>query len=178
MPPLKIRVGDQSDPVHKSIKMELIVRKTIDGNIMVCDHRDVDVVLMLSDQRIIAFPKKSMDDSVYAAQDRLFEFLGQKGVIKRESVQAGDAYASIQAEYPKAVEGDTTQLVLFSIGKWIEEEKPMMEMSEYYEDEWEEKMTEPDDEDSTEFGEVPHKSEKGSIDPSRIRRYLSGTGYY
>lgn len=175
--PLTIKVGDEAGG-HEPITMELVARKTIDGNIIICDHKDVDVVLVPGDSKIIAFPKKSMDDSIYATQNSLFEYLSEKGIIKRESVKAGDAYASLEAEYPEAVQGNTTQLVLFSIGKWIQEEKPVMEMEQYYEEEWEERLTDPEDEDSTELGEVPHKPEKGTIDPSRIRRYLSGQGYY
>lgn len=176
--PITLKVGHQPSPQHEPIKMELVARKTIDGNILVCDHRDVDVVIVPNDKKVIAFPKKSMEDDVYATQDRLFEFLGKKGIIKRESVRAGDAYASLEGEYPDAAEGSTTQLVLYSIGKWVEEERPMFEMEEYYENEWEERLTNPEDEESTEFGEVPHEPEKGTIDPSRIRRYLSGQGYH
>jgi hypothetical protein len=36
----------------------------------------------------------------------------------------------------------------------------------------------PTPEDSTELGEVPEEPKKGSITPYRIRRYLSGYGYY
>ena len=176
--PITLKVGDRPSPQHEPIKMELVARRTIDGNIIICDHKDVDVVIVPNDKKVIAFPKKSMEDDVYATQDRLFEFLGKKGIIKRESVRAGDAYASLEAEYPDASEGSTTQLVLYSIGKWVEEERPVMETEEYLENEWEERLTDPDDEESTEFGEVPHEPEKGSINPSRIRRYLSGQGYF
>ena len=34
-----------------------------------------------------------------------------------------------------------------------------------YADELEDSYTDPDDEESTELGEVPHKEKKGSIDP-------------
>lgn len=173
--PITLKIGDRPTPQHEPIKMEMIARRTIDGNIVIYDHRDIDVVIVPNDKKVIAFPKKSMEDDVYATQDRLFEFLGKKGIIKRESVKAGDAYASLEAEYPEASAGNTTQLVLYSVGKWIEDEKPAMETEEYLENEWEERLTDPSDEESTDFGEVPHEPEKGTISPSsRIRRYLGG----
>ena len=110
-----------------------------------------------------------MDDSIYDAQDRLFDYLSKKGVVKRESIEAGDVYASVQSEYPESIEGtNTTQLVMFSVGKWIEEERPGMEMEEYYENEIENRLVNPDDEESTELGEVPHKEKQGSV--SKIGR--------
>jgi len=67
---------------------------------------------------------------------------------------------------------------LFTIGKWISEEKPLMQLETYYEEEWLENLTKPDEDESTELGEVPHAEEKGSIKPGRVRRYLAGYGYY
>lgn len=177
---IKVKVDDAAKETKEGIKLNLKARETLDGNILVCDHKELDIVIDTDDQKIIAFAKNSMDDGVYAAQERLFDFLAKKGVIKRDSVAAGSVYASMEAEYPEAVqEGiNTTQMILFSIGKWISEEKPLMQLETYYEEEWLENLTKPDEDESTELGEVPHEEEKGSIDPSRIRRYLTGWGYY
>lgn len=175
---ITIKIGSRPTPEYEPVKMELIARKTIDGNIVVYDHRDIDIVLVPGDKKIIAFPKKSMEDDIYHSQSRLFDFLSSKGVVDRSSVRSGDAYASLEATYPEAKEGNTTQLVLYSIGKWIEKEIPDMKTEEFVENEWEEELTNPDDEQSTEFGEIPHKEKKGTIDPSRTRRYMSGQGFY
>jgi hypothetical protein len=174
---IEIKVGETEEGTQASVK--LVARKTIDGMIVIMDHDDVDIVIQPDKKKIIIFPKSSLHDNVYACQDRLFTFLAQKGIIKRETVQAGDVYGSLQAEYPDAVNGaDATQLVVFTISKFIEEEKPHIEMEKYVENEFEERMTKPDEEESTELGEVPQAARKGTIDPARVKRYLAGLGPY
>ena len=161
------------------VKMSLVARRTMDGNIMVEDHNLIDIIIKIDDQTIVSYPKKSLTDSVYAAQDRLFEFLAKKGIISNDSILGGEIYSSLQGEYNEAADGaNTTQLVLFNIGRWLNEEKPYIQQSLHLQKKGIERLTNPDDDDSTKFGEVPHKANKGSIDPQRIRRYLSGYGYY
>lgn len=177
---IKISVGEpeKSSPEKgEPIRLKLNARKSIDGNIIVFDHKDIDIVIIPNKNKIITFPKEEMSDDVYDSQDRLFAFLSKKGIIKRDSVKSGNIYASIQAEYPDAIDINTTQVVLFSVAKWIEDERPGMELEEYYEEELENFFLDPDESESTELGEVPHKEKKGSIDPGIIRRYMTGYGY-
>lgn len=172
---VNIKIGGQKEAELPSIKLN--ARKTIDGHICVMDHKDVDIVVVPDKKKIIVFAKSSFHDDVYSCQERLFNFLAKKGVIKRETVQAGDVYGSIQSEYPDAVNNaDATQLVIFTIGKFIEEERPHMEMEEKFDEDFENELTNPDEEESTELGEIPHAAKKGSVDPARVRRYISG-GY-
>lgn len=177
---IKVNVGGSGgieDTDQPSIKLN--ARKSIDGQIMIMDHNDIDIVVIPDKMQVIVFPKTSLVDQVYTCQERFFNYLAMKGVIKRETVQSGDVYGSIQAEYPEAVNGaDATQLVVFTIGKFMADEEPHMREEEYREEEFEEKLTAPDEEDSTELGEVPQAEKKGTIDPSKIRRYLSGYGPY
>ena len=105
-----------------------------------------------------------MSDDVYAAQDRLFDFLGRKGVLVRDSVQAGNVYGTIQATYPEATNGaNETEVVIYSIGRFIEEEKPYYAHDDALEDEMTKALTDPSEEDSTELGEVPQEVEKGTV---------------
>lgn len=167
-----IKVNPQDNP-----KQSLIVRKTLDGKIMILDHGDIDIVIDGAEKKIICFPKSSFSDDVYATQDRLFNFLGHKGVIKIDTVKNGNAYASLEAEFPDAVDGiDALQMVVFTIGKFISEEKPHEEEERQFEEDFEERLTNPDAEDSTELGEVPHEEEKGSI-PKVKPYYRSSMGY-
>ena len=177
---INVTVGNNQHSLEKNpIKVKLNIRKTIDGSILIMDHNDVDIVIVPSQKKIIIFPKSSLHDDIYACQDRVFNFLASKGVIKRESVQAGDVYGSLQAEYPEAVNNaDATQLVLFTISKFLEEEKPHMEMEQYFEDEFEKRLLRPDESDSTELGEIPHSEKKGTITPNKLRSYIVGLGPY
>lgn len=164
-----VKVGDKPS----SNTLSLNARKSIDGNIMIMDHDEIDIVLMPEKKKIIAFPKKSLQDSVYAAQDRFFNYLGVKGVITRESIKSGNVYGSMECEYPEPLQGvNAVQVVVYSIGKFIEEEKPHMDWEAKLEQEFEDALTDPDDKNSTELGEVPHKAQKGSI-PRSGNSYLT-----
>ena len=179
---INIKIGSPEEKEKEEegqAKIKLNARKTIDGNIMILDHNDIDIVIIPSKKKIIAFPKSSLNDSIYACQDRLFNYLSSKGVVSRDTVHSGDVYSSMQANYPDAVNGaNATQIVLFTINKFMEEEKPHIDQEEYLEKEFEQSLTNPDEVESTELGEVPHSARKGTIDPARIRRYLSGYGPY
>ena len=65
-------------------------------------------------------------------------------------------------------------LVVLSIGKFIEKEKPDYLFAQAYEKEVEEMYIDPTEEDSTPLGKVPQAVKKGSIQPYDTRRYLSG----
>jgi hypothetical protein len=160
--------------------ISLEVRKTIDGKIMILDHLHLDIVLDTSQSKITTFPKKELTDEIYGFQNNYFNFLTQAGIILPESVQAGNVFGSLEAAYPEAVdEGvNSTQVVLLSTKQFIDKQSPSLEAQEFIENELEDHLVDPTPEDSTKLGEVPQEPKKGSITPYRIRRYLSGYGYY
>lgn len=53
-----------------------------------------------------------------------------------------------------------------------------MEWEKELEKEFEERLTDPDEKESTELGEVPAAERKGSITPSTMRRYGTLPGPY
>jgi hypothetical protein len=57
------------------------------------------------------------------------------------------------------------RVTLINIAKWIDEERPYFEFIDKYEDLQVDRFTDPDEEDSTELGEVPHDDTKGSLRP-------------
>jgi len=174
MPPIKINITPDAGAAeikekeeHKPLQISLNARKTLDGKIMVMDHRDIDIVIDTASKKIITFPKSVMSDEVYETQDKYFRYLAERGIVERNSIHGGDVYASIQAEYPEAVDENVSpaQIVLLSTYKFIEEEKPRFETEEWLENEIDDRYTYPTDEDSTELGEVPEEPRKGSIRP-------------
>ena len=58
-------------------RVKLKARRTLDGNIMILDHEDIDVVFLPEKNKCVTFPKETMSDKVYAAQDRMFQFFVQ-----------------------------------------------------------------------------------------------------
>tara|TARA_R110000824_G_scaffold76889_4_gene194732 strand:+ start:3912 stop:4466 length:555 start_codon:yes stop_codon:yes gene_type:complete len=162
-------VEEEEKPVQAS--MALNVRKSLDGNIMIFDHEEIDIVVMPSKNKVVAFPKDLMSDTVYEAQDRLFFYLAKNGVVTAESIQGGNVYGSLEATVATPLEEsvDQSQVAVFSIGKFILEEKPFFKTYKEYEEDIEDGLTNPDDEDSTELGDVEHKEMQGSMRPGFLR---------
>jgi len=184
MPTLKIKVTPDAEmgqteveePKTRGLQIKLEARKTLDGKIMVMDHRDIDIIIDTSAKKIITFPKKEMSDEAYDSQDKYFRYLAENGIVNRDSIHAGNVYASIEATYPESHNEDVSpaQVVLLSTYKFIQEEKPRFEADEWYENEVDDYYSYPTEEDSTELGEVPEEPKKGSLSPYGGRRYMTG----
>ncbi len=153
-------------------RIQLKARRTLEGNILVLDHEDIDIVLIPEKNKCITFPKEAMSDKVYAAQDRMFRFLANKGVINHSTVRGGNVFGALEADMLESkIPGiDRDQAFLYSIHEYITGEKPYFKTSDEYDDERLDAMLRPAPEDSTELGDVPQKAKKGSHDPS-VRPY-------
>jgi len=166
---IAIKIG--SAAAQSRVVLELDIRKSIAGDLMIFDHGDIDIVLSPSKNKIIVFPKNTMNDLVYGAQNRLFTHLHKRGVVIPESIQAGSFYGSLEGIMETSTENPTIgpKLALINISKFIDEERPYFEAVEAIIAMDDEQLIQPEKEDSTELGEVPQASEKGSIRPGVIR---------
>jgi hypothetical protein len=120
---------------------------------MIFDHGDLDIVLSGKDKKITAFPKQTMTDFTYGAQNRLFAHLARKGIIIPESIQGGSYYGAMEATLQEAADGK------------LNAEKPYYDNVEAVVSGVDDEYTDPDKTDSTELGEVPQRDEQGSIRP-------------
>ena len=84
---INIKIGKAEDapqaseePKAPPITMSLDIRKTMDGNLIISDHNDVDVVIMPQKKKIVAFPKEIQNYLVYYTQDRLFRYLRRRAL--------------------------------------------------------------------------------------------------
>ena len=164
---MSIDVNIKLDP-----KIELKARRTLSGDIMIFDHEDIDIVLMLEKKKCITFPKSEFTDKAYVAQDRMMSFLAKRGLIDRGSVVGGNVFGSLEAKVLESkVKGiDQTQAMLYSIEEYITGEKRFFKQSKDYDDAKLDAMLRPTPEDSTELGDVPQAAEKGSMS-ARVRPY-------
>ena len=159
------------EPQEKSpISFSLNARHSLDGNIMIFDHIDIDIIYMPGTKKIVTFAKEQQSDSVYGAQNRLFDHLMKKGIIIHDSVRGGNVYGSIEGQVPEPVGGiDATKAVMMSLGKFFEEERPYFMYEKAYKENEIEDWTDPDIADSTKLGKVPQAAKKGSI--GKLRGY-------
>lgn len=170
--PIVMKVGQKDDALEAEqaaevekpqASMEMVARKTLDGNIMILDHIDVDIIVIPSSNKVLTIAKGSLSEDVYDTQDRLFRYLTKKGVVDPASVRSGNVYGSMEAAYvAESYNGsNSTEVVVFDIGKFIEEEKAYFEYDNRHEEEVTDMLTQP--QDSTDLGDVKHQASKGSL---------------
>lgn len=184
---LKVGTSDEFDEENRvdteretQATVSLDVRKTLGGDLVIYDHEDIDIVISPKSKTVIAFAKDEVSDIVYDAQSRLFDYMSKKGVVTRDSIEGGNVYGSMQAtlEEPTGEEQDAINVAVLNITKFMEEEAPRFMYQRMYDEQEEERMTDPDGEESTELGEVPHKREKGSIRPGIYRNAYMHNRFY
>jgi len=157
--PLKIKIKEP-------IRIYLNMRRSLDGHYMIFDHPLYDIVIMPKKNKIATFSKKDVTIDPYGYQDRLFDYLRRKGLIKPETIQGGSVFGSFEASYPINNKIDTIQAIFLSLYSFLKDETKDMRKVLDYEHDIDDMYVNPDDEDSTELGEVPQAKKKGSIDNS------------
>ena len=164
-----IKIGEKAN--EKKVRLELNARQSLNGDVMIFDHGDIDIVLSPKNKKVVAFPKETMTNLVYGAQNRLMTHLIKRGILTPESVQAGSFYGALEGTIQESVKPEISgpKLALINISKFIEEERPYFENLEAVISMQDDEIVHPDKEDSTELGEVPHAVEKGSISHKYIR---------
>ena len=166
---IKITVGSKQPPEPPKpdpiAEVELQIRRTANGDYFISDHADIDIIIMKSKNKVLAIAKDIMSEMVYGAEDRLFSFLIKKGLVSPESVQGGSIYGSMEGQLLPSDELNVINMTILNIAKYIDEERPYFEFVEKFDEMETEYFTEPDEEDSTELGEVPQEVEKGTIRP-------------
>tara|TARA_Y100000593_G_C4228460_1_gene295711 strand:- start:229 stop:765 length:537 start_codon:yes stop_codon:yes gene_type:complete len=159
------------DPTEavEDLVFKLNARRTLNGDIIIRDHPDVDIVVMVKLKKIVAFPKDSMSEGVYQTQDKLFNHLSKKGVVSPDSVQGGSLHGSMEAKILDNKELNVISVSLVSIANFVEEEKPYFEYMDAFEKEQDKRLTAPDEEESTEYDPGRHSDTKGTLRPIYIR---------
>ena len=158
-PDLRVKLEHE----NPKITFELNARKSLNGDIMIFDHTDIDIVILSEKKKIVAFAKDIMSDVVYGAENRLFEFLKKRGVVAYDSIQGGNVYGSLEAKILDSKDLDSLKMTLLNVSKWMDSERPYFESMKAHDKMMDDSLLEPNEETSTEFGEVPHEEEKGSI---------------
>ena len=164
-----IRVGEKAN--EKKVRLELDARQSLSGDIMIFDHGDIDIVLSPVNNKITTFPKETMNDLVYGAQNRLMAHLTKKGILVPESIQAGSFYGAMEGTIQQPTQEDISgpKLALINVSMFIDEERPYFENMEAIISMDDDALVHPDKEDSTELGEVPQSVDQGSLRYGVIR---------
>ena len=190
---VKINIGDEetveSVPEENTIKIEIVekdkiefnlkLRNALNGDLMILDHKDIDIVVQPTSKKIVTFAKGALSDAVYGAESRLLEYLRSQGVINHDSIKGGNIYGSLEGQIMDSNSHDPVKVALLKISEWMNEEQPYIAGTTAYDDLQDDNLLDPENEDATELGEVPHSTKKGSIDTkSMFAPYLYGRYTY
>ena len=145
------------------IEFNLNLRNALNGDLLILDHKDIDIVVRPTEKKVVIFAKEIMTDAVYGAESRLLEYLRNQGVINYDSIQGGNIYGSLEGQIMNSETHDPVKVTLLKISEWMKEEAPYIKGTTAYDDLQDDALLDPDNEYSTELGEVPHEEEKGSI---------------
>ena len=164
-----IKITIYSKEEEKKVTLELNARKTLDGDLIVRDHPDIDVVIMPKKMKIIAFPKESTTEETYHTQNKMFDFLAKRGILIRDSVQGGNVFGSMEAKIIPTENNQSSKFVLLGVARWVETEAPYFDYLEKFEQMQEDRFTEPSEEESTDFDPSRQSVRKGVLRPLYIR---------
>lgn len=158
--------------LRKPITIELQARRTLDGNILIFDHIDMDMAIMPDKRKVLTYPKEEMSDDVYISQSRLFEFLVRSGVVAVDSIRGSNIYGSLEGRIvsPKNEDIEPINATLFSIHQFLKEEASYFEAVKTQKETMLQWYTDPDADESTELGKIPHAKRKGSM--NSVRPYM------
>ena len=173
--PVVVKIQDQQVEVSeeekssKPIVLNMHARKNLNGDIMIFDHNNIDIVILPEKKKIVAFAKDLVSDEVYGAQNRLFDHLRKKGLVDIASIRGGNIYGSLEAMLFESEEYDSFKLAILNISDFIDEERVNYDFTDAYSDLDADRLLHPDSKDSTELGEVPQEVEKGSLRRGYVR---------
>jgi len=169
-PKVKIAIKKAYKPLKLSIKfpttIELKLRRALNGDYLIYDHPLFDIVIMPDKNKIVTFRKRNPKTDPYPSQDKFFDYLMRLGMVVQDSIQGGNVYGSLEAIYPINDKVDTIQALFLAMYNFLKDELEFFKAVDDYEEDYEDSLVEPDPEDSTELGEVPHSDRKGAIDPN------------
>jgi len=152
------------NPIDARVKLK--ARKTLDGNILILDHPEIDIVLAPKTKKVLALSKRQYGDHIYATQSRLFDHLSKNGVVDPSTVHGGNVYGSLEGVILESTEPnrvDSIQMTLYSVVNFLLQEKPYYDGIRNYQIDFEKELLEPDEKDSTELGQVAHKQRQGTM---------------
>ena len=157
--PLKIKLGQAAIPPQATV--ELQVSKTMGGNLLISDHEKMDIIIVPAQNKISTLPKLYAGDNIYEYQRDLIYSLYRGGVIDPEGIQGGVRFGVLEACMAAPVDDiDPVQVARLEIEKYIKKTMGEEVKAREYDKNIEDRFTDPNAEESTEYGEIKPEEEE------------------
>lgn len=162
-------VIDFSGKKHKE-EIKIKARRTLAGDILIFEHPEVDIVISPTKKKISVSPKGKVSDDSYDIQDKFFKYMSNRGMVNPATVQSASAYGILEGKYYENDDFSSLGVVMSEIKKFIDVDKENYVYDEVFE-KMEKEMIDPDEDRTTELGEIPHEEMQGSLRPGYVYPY-------
>jgi hypothetical protein len=154
--------------------------KTLDGNIMIADHEDIYFIVSPEKRKITILSKKDLSDRFFSIQNRFLDFAKEKGLIVLGTESTGYLPGMFEFLYPESEDkNETISVILKQISKFLAKEKEIYDKLHKMENDMEKRLLTPDEDNSTELGEIPHEDKKGGMITNPYMNYINAWfGWY
>ena len=146
--PIKFKIGDDSPQQEQKAPQATIglkISKTLDGNLLINDHKYVDIVIMPNEGRIVTMPKHYAEKDVYDYQKDLMYFLFKNGVSEAMNPEGGAFIGMMETTYPLDSDVDGLQASLLLISEYIAKSAEDDRTAEEYDKNVEDNFVDPPD---------------------------------
>ena len=180
--PLKIRLGTPTEkqPKEPQASVPLQIKKTLGGNLLINDHPYLDIVINPAQGKISTLPKPDAEKDVFDYQQELFYGLFKSGITNSDAPEGAAGFGIVEISYPKEGAVNTLQSLLYALSRIINKSRSEDQVADAYDKHIEDRFTDPTDEDSTPYGEIPpyQDTPAGEQDSSYYDYAYAGYGYY
>tara|TARA_R110000803_G_scaffold109725_1_gene178122 strand:- start:2071 stop:2604 length:534 start_codon:yes stop_codon:yes gene_type:complete len=173
---IRISLQGSEKPTQESISLQ--VSRTLDGNLLINDHKYIDIVVNPIEGKVATLSKPEVDRDVYEYQRDLMYHLFKGGITDAANPQGGPVFGLIETSYPLESDINPLETVLFLIQDYIQRSSDAELVADKYDQNIEDRFTEPTDEDSTEYGEItPYEDTPKAYQTGDPTYTFAGYGY-
>ena len=182
--PIKITINketvggaDIEEVAAPQATVKLKARKALDGSIIISDHKLMDIVVIPSKNKVLIVPRPGFGQETYFKQKDFFNALNSRGVFSGP-MEGGNIYGVFEAKLGISEDFSSVQVAFLEIERYFKQEAVEEGFAEEYDDEIEDRFINPDDEDSTESGEIePEEETRDRTNPPPPHQHYGGYWY-
>jgi len=173
---IKINLQNTEKPTQESISLQ--VSKTLDGNLLINDHKYIDIVVNPLEGKIATLSKPEVDRDVFDYQRDLMYHLFKGGVTEAANPQGNAIFGVVESSYPVDSDINSLETVLYLIQDYIHRTADAEIVADEYDKNIEDRFTEPTDKESTEYGEIePYEDTPEAYQQGDATYAFAGYGY-
>jgi hypothetical protein len=173
---IKISLQNNVKPTQETVSLQ--ISKTLDGNLLINDHKYMDIVINPQEGKIATLSKPETDRDVFEYQRDLMYHLFKGGVTPAASPEGTAVFGVVESSYPVESDVNSLETVLYIIQDYISKTADAEVVADEYDKNIEDRFTQPSAKDSTEYGEIePYEDTPEAYQQGDPTYAFAGYGY-